>query len=849
MSDLITYPGVYRERDPKLHQTDLGVALGGLGTSTLELGRDGAFQNIRLQNDWTGFVAPTPHATFCAVHVRSASGRAAGRVLQLRAPGGLPAVAALEYTGHFPFVTLAYRDPALPCELRLEAFSPFVPRDAESSSVPLIFFTFTAKNPGPEPLTVTAALSWVNHIAAEGARLRAWPAEGNRNTLCRIGGLPAVLMDTRYAPAAGSEYLLAAVPADGVRYQAVADWWPTETYRFIGPGYHPVDDRGAAGWRGFLETGALPPESGYDDGLGAHSFHQPAGAVAGETVLAPGETREIRFALAWFFPHHYDRMPTHTPLFLGHRYAARFPGGTRAVADWAVPRRAALRARSAAWRRPFEEATLPPALRALMPEVLYLLPRISWWLADGQFCLYESIDCPLLHTTILERYMAPVLTALFPELHACALRRIAAGQLESGEIPSMLGHSSVRHPMYRVFNPGDASVFPLALYCQMLWDGDPRFFAELYPVLKKTLQWGLTALDSDGDGVPDARGINQGWDNFPMFGTAAYIADMWMAALAAGERAAQHAGDTAFAETCVAARRRAADVVERQLWNGQYYNLSRRPDTGESSPICFIDQFTYGSVPALYLGLGLVHPPERIRQSLESLWHLNVEASPYVARSGSNPDGTPADCSHSKREIGATQASSFSPVTVTPLCAALIQHGRADRGLALAERMAEVIVRRHQTPWSGQLLFNGVTGDWFYGLHYSDCLILWDLLFVLLGAEIDLWAKRLAFAPPVAPVALPLFGALFCGQVALRRDGEAWTWTLHNLLEAPSSIPTLALRAPGERAPAGTPELLEGQARALEPDPAGGVIARDVIIAPGGRWRLRVPAGCRGKKE
>ena len=32
---------------------ELGMALGGLGTSTLEIGRDGVFQNLRLQNDWS----------------------------------------------------------------------------------------------------------------------------------------------------------------------------------------------------------------------------------------------------------------------------------------------------------------------------------------------------------------------------------------------------------------------------------------------------------------------------------------------------------------------------------------------------------------------------------------------------------------------------------------------------------------------------------------------------------------------------------------------------------------------------------------------------------------------------
>ena len=37
-----------------------------------------------------------------------------------------------------------------------------------------------------------------------------------------------------------------------------------------------------------------------------------------------------------------------------------------------------------------EEATLPAACQALMPEILYLLPRLTWWLADGTFVLHES---------------------------------------------------------------------------------------------------------------------------------------------------------------------------------------------------------------------------------------------------------------------------------------------------------------------------------------------------------------------------------------------------------------------------------------------------------------------------
>ena len=116
---------------------ELGMALGGLGTSTLEIGRDGAFQNIRVQNEWSDPIGPTPAATFLSIHVRDGSGNGVGRVLQLEAPAGLTPVDGLTYTGRFPFAQIAYRDPALPCEVSLEAFSPFVPHDAAASSLPL----------------------------------------------------------------------------------------------------------------------------------------------------------------------------------------------------------------------------------------------------------------------------------------------------------------------------------------------------------------------------------------------------------------------------------------------------------------------------------------------------------------------------------------------------------------------------------------------------------------------------------------------------------------------------------------------------------------------------------------
>ncbi|MCD6359458.1 MAG: hypothetical protein J7M38_01255, partial [Armatimonadetes bacterium] len=785
----VTYPGGASEQP--------GVALGGLGTSTLEIGRDGAFADIRVQNDWCTRLKPTPPATFLSVHARSGDEDGTGRVLQLEAPEGLEGVAGLTYTGRFPFVEISYHDDALPCEVELEAFSPFVPLDADASSLPLVFFTVRLHNPGPEPLTVAAALSWVNNIAAE-TREHGWPATGNRNTLLP-GDEPAVLMDTLVEPLRGSEYLLACLPADGVRCSAVADWWRPAPGRWMGPNVPAAGHDAMGAWRSFLDRGTLPAPVTVDDGLERFSPHQPVAAVAGEVELAPGEQARVHFALVWFFPHHYDRQTSKAPVPLGHHYAGRFPGGARDVLGWAAPRREQLRERSGAWRRLIEESSLPPRLRALTTEVLYLLPRISWWLADGRFCLYESINCPRVHPTLLEVYMAPVLAALFPDLHARALRNIAEAQLPSGEIPSTLGRDGIYFHEYRVFNPSDAGVFPIVTAWEMLWGGDEQFARDMYPVVKRVLQWGEAELDADRDGVPDVHGIDQGWDTFPMRGAAAFIADQWIAALQAGEWMARRAGDTGFAQWCRQVRDRASDVAENRLWNGSYYDLCYNPATDEGSDICFADQFTYGTLPAMILELGDVHPPERLREALRSIWRLNVATCRYGARMGSLPDGSPADSSvHENQRGGASQSNAFTPVSTAPLAALAISNGMVDEGLALAEQMADTIINHVKGPWSAELLFDSNTAECFYGLHYSDCLIVWDVMHALIGAHINALEGELKLAPPRLPVKAPVFGRLFCGQVEFAVSDDAITLTLSPLEEREVRVPTLRVQLPPE---------------------------------------------------
>ena len=145
-----------------------------------------------------------------------------------------------------------------------------------------------------------------------------------------------------------------------------------------------------------------------------------------------------------------------------------------------------------------------------------------------------------------------------------------------------------------------------------------------------------------------------------MYGAAGYITDQWIAGLLAGQTLARRFGDREFADWCVSAGRKASATAEKILWNGNYYDLFHEIPQGRKSNICFAEQFTDGTVPVGILGLGEVHPPNRVR-SLECIWRLNVRPCKFVCRTGSNADGTPADQTALKQEQGGARNPTPSP--------------------------------------------------------------------------------------------------------------------------------------------------------------------------------------------
>jgi uncharacterized protein (DUF608 family) len=183
-------PTVYRGAE----LDKIGMPIGGLCTGQLYLGGDGKLWHWDLFNlpqapeisDYRGpdYARPpvpaSPLEQGFALRVTTSSRKPELRTLDRRCFPEIP------FQGEYPVGRVTYRHQDLPVEIGLEAFSPFIPLDAEDSSLPATILHFTVKNTGTEPVDVALAGWLENAVCLASAR----PDAGRRrNRILREPGL------------------------------------------------------------------------------------------------------------------------------------------------------------------------------------------------------------------------------------------------------------------------------------------------------------------------------------------------------------------------------------------------------------------------------------------------------------------------------------------------------------------------------------------------------------------------------------------------------------------------------------------------------------------------------------
>jgi non-lysosomal glucosylceramidase len=694
-----------------------GVPIGGLGTGSI--GRtyrgDAARWHLEVGRHRHEPVAADGFSIF----VGGPDGTRATVLSALR-PADLPAwgwtlpVGGGTYHGLFPRAWQAFEPDVLGIRAIGEQLSPVIAGDLIRSALPVGAFEWWLENPGPDPLTVGLLFTWADPPAADGA------APPRPHEIVRDGELVGVHFGDPgdAAPTAMRGSLsIAALGGDGIDLSARAS-------------FDPATD--ADLWADFAADGRLEP-----DGSGATpgAVRASGAAVAATVLLAPGERRSIRFAIAWDLPM--------VEFGAGRRWWKRYTRdwGRSGLRSWdlvthALEQLPDWRRRIEAWQAPYlADPDRPDWYKmALFNELYFLVDGGSFWEhgevglpeppADhiGQFALLECLDYPFYDTVDVDFYASFATLELFPELEMGGIRDLlAAIPADDPEIvtieasgtpaPRKVG-GTVPHdvggpdddPFYRPnrYRFQDVSgwkdlgpKFVLQAWRDAVAagpDGD-ALIREVWATVNDVLTQ-LSAKDRDGDGLPEHDGLpDQTYDTWPMRGPSAYGGSLWLAAVAAAEAMARRLGDDEAARRWEGWFERAQLAFDVRLWRDDHYAYD--DGHGPSSDSIMADQLA-GQWYADATGLGDLLPRDRVETALRTIHAMNVlgyQGGRMGAVNGMHPDGTVDGSSEQSAEVWVG--------TAYALAAFMIGRGLVEEGWETARGVAAVTYERglwYRTP-------------------------------------------------------------------------------------------------------------------------------------------------------
>jgi uncharacterized protein (DUF608 family) len=508
---------------------------------------------------------------------------------------GMPHFAHNTFRGRFPTAELRFTDPHFPGAVDLLAFNPFIPMDERDSSLPAAMFEMTFHNPGPDALDCTA-------VGVLGHGLRP-PTTGS---LVTSGELTGVQATTDEADRAEPDYaeLVLATDADTTSHQV---------HLFRGHWFDPLE----VYWKDLMRPGPFAPRDyGTSDLAPGMGRNRDSGLVAAHVRVPAGESRAVRFVIAWYAPNF--RKYWVSPLWhfrqasaaSGHWrnwYATEWPDAA-AVAREALTRWDELFDATSAFRDALYDSTLPTAvIDAAGANLSVLKSPTSLRLEDGTFYGWEGChpgagSCEGSCTHVWNYQQA--LPFLFPALERSM--RVADYTYNQDDFGGMSFRLSLplgtANTTERPCADGQLGGI-LKLYRDWKLGGDLDWLRELWPAAQRSLEyaWSPDNLDRWD---PKQTGVLWGRQHhtldMELFGPNSWLTSFYLGALAAAAEMADALGDAAAAELYRAIGEQGRAWVSTNLFNGEYF--VQRLDLGDRS---VLRPYAHSELQAGVLGDGV----------------------------------------------------------------------------------------------------------------------------------------------------------------------------------------------------------------------------------------------------
>jgi len=548
----------------------IAFPLGGIGAGMICMEGTGAFSHLSIHH------APAVHreaGMFGALWVKGSPDVA--RVLEgpvprwkaygpslaaIGSPGvllGLPRYAEAEFHSRFPFGLLDLNDAAVPVSVRLTAWSPFVPLEADSSSLPVAGLEYELTSRSGQDVEAVFSFHAVNSAGfTPGTRGVAQPAS-------RVGALPGgFTLERPGAPDRPWEAESISVTTDEPNAHVDCQW-------FRGGWF----DSPTMLWR-HIAAGDMLSNAPFTNGPPG-----PGGSIYIPIELGPGESRTLRVLIAWYVPASELRYgdddetaadeSTHAPWY------ARHFGGIEELSRFWRENYEGLRARTALFTSRLYDTTLPSAvIEALAANLGILKSPTVLRQGDGRIWAWEGCFdrtgcCPGSCTHVWN--YAQAMAHLFPDLER-TLR-----ETEFNECQDERGHQVFR--AFLPIRPASAKAHEfhaaadgqmggiMKVYREWRISGDTAWLQRLWPRIRDSIAYCIETWDPSRLGV--MREPHHNTYDIEFWGADSMCTSFYLGALQAAIGMGEALGEdvSRYRDLLSAGRER----MEDDLFRGEYF--------------------------------------------------------------------------------------------------------------------------------------------------------------------------------------------------------------------------------------------------------------------------------------
>lgn len=688
-------------------------------------------------------------------------------------------VERIDFDGRFPMCDLDYIDCALSCKLSLRAVSPFLPFNSDVASTPGFYMNFTVENPTDSNIEISLLGTLVPDFANK--------IEGNKNSHHIADDTVAIHIepaDTTDSPCCGDVCL--SVSGDGKKSYITADYYRFMK-EFIADSKLGITQESVL--FGFRDKGRLP-----DTDIGTKPEPLPVDltslsdaeldilceqfrkyphvesilsrilycnpdflvtrenkilflnccyyknerkgedfggcALCSELTLKPGEKKNIRFILTWYFP----CLTSKDGKMLGHYYENLYKNSLDANRVLEEGYDSIFKSATA-----FSELLYSTDLPSIYPDAwssnLSQLIKCSVYHKNGNFGLWEGLGYCGLHTTDITYHASFSLISLFPDLQKKQMKMGAEFQREDGRT-----HHSFK-PDMKCSDNGYERVdlnmqFVLMVLRDYLFTGDKDYLLSLWDNIKKAMD-STGLLDTDNDGLPDYNTKRNTYDAWNFSGTPIYIDILWLAALKAAAFVAERVGDKSRFDQWNNILLNGKKSLEEKLWNGEYYNLWRNNDITDES--LMTDQLD-GEWFLRIIGLDGNLTDERVGSVIEFIFKNNFDYEQGLVNA----------------TVPENRWTSIDTYNNCQTIAVWTGIGYAFSALALAVGKTEISDTVVDSIHSNQLRFGHFWDHWECGHHYTRPMSSWSTLLAASGLKLDYENKKMSFNPISKNITFPL---------------------------------------------------------------------------------------------